>query len=75
MFPSVKLEGISRNKLLKLYVKKANSYSDNKDYAKLIHSFAKANTPFTDEERIMLLEIATLNTTIYKKLIMKYCVN
>lgn len=72
IFPSIKLEDSSRNKLLKLYVRKANTFSDNKDYAKLVHSFAKTNTPFTEEEKSMLVEIATLNQTIYKKLIEKY---
>ncbi|XP_043471506.1 uncharacterized protein LOC122504450 [Leptopilina heterotoma] len=72
MFPVVRLEGCSRNKLLKLFIRKSNTFSDNKDYAKLIHSFAKTNAPFTEEERSMLAEIATLNRTIYKNLISKY---
>lgn len=72
MFPVVRLEGCSRNKLLKLFIRKSNTFSDNKDYAKLIHSFAKNNAPFTEEERSMLVEIATLNRTIYKNLISKY---
>lgn len=56
------------NKFVKLFSAKALCYSKDKNFGKLILSFLKINnTILSEDQRILIAEIATVNETIFKK--------
>ncbi|XP_033217068.1 uncharacterized protein LOC117172890 [Belonocnema kinseyi] len=69
---STAAEANAREKIFKMFAKKAMTFSKDKRYALLVQTFAKTNAPFSEEEKLILEEIAALNQTAYKKLIEKY---
>ena len=71
-FSSIRPDENTRRKLLKLFSNKAVTFSKDKSYGKLIQTFAKTNAPFSDEEKLILEEIAALNQTVFKNLIQKF---
>ena len=73
MFFSVKHDNNTRIKLFILFSKSAMTFSKDKGYANMIHTFAKENNPLSEEEKLILRDIAALNKTLLKKLIEKYC--
>ncbi|XP_012222075.1 uncharacterized protein [Linepithema humile] len=68
-FLSVKLNHNMIDKIIKLFSAKALYYSKDKNFGKLILSLLKMNTTLTEEQKNLMAEIATVNETLFKKLI------
>ncbi|XP_032667984.1 uncharacterized protein LOC116842628 isoform X2 [Odontomachus brunneus] len=68
-FLSIKLDHDMISKVIKLFSEKALCYSKDKNFGKLILSFLKINTILSEEQKNLMLEIAAINETLFKKAI------
>lgn len=57
------------DKIIKLFSGKALSYSKDKNFGKLVLSFLKINTTLSEEQKSLMVEIAAINETLFKKAI------
>lgn len=66
-FLSVKLDRNMIDKVIKLFSEKALYYSKDKNFGKLVLSFLKINTALSEEQKIIMTEVAAVNETLFKK--------
>ncbi|XP_012536252.1 uncharacterized protein LOC105836627 [Monomorium pharaonis] len=66
-FLSTKLDHNMIDKTIKLFSEKALYYSKDKNFGKLVLSFLKNNTTLSEEQKTMMIEIAAVNDTFFKK--------
>jgi len=57
------------NKIIKLFSRKAFYYSKDKNFGKLVLSFLKINTTLSEEQKNVMVEVAAVNETLFKKAI------
>ncbi|EFN80202.1 uncharacterized protein LOC105187075 [Harpegnathos saltator] len=66
-FLSVRLDHDIISRVIKLFSGKAFCYSKDKNFGKLILSFLKINTTLSEEQKHLMLEIISVNETLFKK--------
>lgn len=64
---SVRLDDSMIDEIIKLFSRKALYYSKDKNFGKLVLSFLKINTTLSEEQKSVMVEIAAVNETLFKK--------
>ncbi|XP_076657420.1 uncharacterized protein LOC143361712 [Halictus rubicundus] len=64
---SARLDDATKEKFLQLLSVKALDFSREKNFGKLVLLFIKINVNFSEQQKFLLLEIANMNQTFFKK--------
>ncbi|XP_078036064.1 uncharacterized protein LOC144469530 isoform X2 [Augochlora pura] len=64
---SVKLDDATKEKFIQLLSGKALDFSRDKNFGRLVLLFIKTNLTFSEQQKLLLWEIANINQTFFKK--------
>ncbi|XP_025072922.1 uncharacterized protein LOC105422324 isoform X2 [Pogonomyrmex barbatus] len=66
-FLSIRLDHNMLDKIIKLFSGKALYFSKDKNFGKLVLSFLKINTTLSKDQKNLMIEVAAVNETLFKK--------